>query len=100
MLHAFPKVFMFPCAGVTAYAGPDQSWFMQVLDLVPLVDNVTKLTASCAFCEQQALFSLRIAADQRQEVVGGADKYAPVCRHHFSNFERLRSEQYADAVVE
>ena len=74
--------------------------FVQVLDLVPLVDNVTKLTANCAFCEQQALFSLRIAADQRQEVVGGADKYAPVCRHHFSNFARLRSDQYADAVIE
>ncbi len=71
-----------------------------MLDLIPLVDSVTKLKADCAFCEQRALFSLRIAADQRQEVVGGADKYAPVCRHHFHEFERLRGEQYADAVVE
>ena len=77
-----------------------RSWrLLQVLDLIPLVDSITKLKASCAFCDQQALFSLRIAADQRQEVVGGADKYAPVCRYHFHDFERLRSEQYADAVV-
>ena len=67
---------------------------------MPLVDSVIKLKANCAFCSNSALFSLRIAADQRQEVVGGADKYAPVCRHHFHEFERLRREQYADAVVD
>ena len=64
---------------------------LQVLDLVPMSDSVTKLTACCAYCANPALFSLRIAADQRQEVVGGADKYAPVCRHHFTHLEELRT---------
>ncbi len=62
----------------------------QVLDLIPVSDSVTKLTADCAYCGQPALFSLRIAADQRQEVVGGADKYAPVCRHHYVSLSQLR----------
>ena len=62
----------------------------QVLDLIPVSDSVTKLTANCAYCEQPALFSLRIAADHRQEVVGGADKYAPVCRHHYVTLSQLR----------
>ena len=62
----------------------------QVLDLIPVSDTVTKLTAHCAYCGEPALFSLRIAADQRQEVVGGADKYAPVCRHHYVSLSELR----------
>ncbi len=37
-----------------------------------------------------ALFSLRIAADSRQELVGGADTYAPVCRRHYVQLARLR----------
>ena len=94
--------------------------FGQVLDLVPLADKVTKLTAICKFCQEEeqgdaaenggnrssmlnlekkgghnssdskhypAVFSLRIAADNdQQEVVGGADKYAPVCRRHYVYF--------------
>ncbi len=63
---------------------------VQVLDLIPVSDSITKLTADCAYCGQPALFSLRIAADQRQEVVGGADKYAPVCRHHYVSLSQLR----------
>jgi len=75
--------------------------FGQVLDLIPHADSVTKLKAACAFCKQEleqsggvdgagvavkpaaAVFSLRMAADSRQELVGGADTYAPVCRRHY-----------------
>ena len=67
--------------------------WMQVLDLIPVSDSVTKVKADCAYCGQPALFSLRIAADQRQEVVGGADKYAPVCRKHYVSLSQLRSQQ-------
>lgn len=67
--------------------------FGQVLDLIPVSDSVTKLSADCAYCGKAALFSLRIAADQRQEVVGGADKYAPVCRHHYVSLSVLRRHQ-------
>lgn len=65
----------------------------QVLDLIPVSDSITKLSADCAYCGQPALFSLRIAADQRQEVVGGADKYAPVCRRHYVCLSQLRVHQ-------
>ncbi|KAI7838599.1 hypothetical protein COHA_007607 [Chlorella ohadii] len=69
--------------------------FGQVLDLLPMADSVVKLTAHCKFCKQEhkhvpALFSLRIAADSRQELVGGADTYAPVCRRHYVQLARLR----------
>ncbi|EFN54017.1 hypothetical protein CHLNCDRAFT_25389 [Chlorella variabilis] len=67
--------------------------FGQVLDLLPMADSVTKLTAHCKFCDQRrvaAVFSLRITADSRQEVVGGADVYAPVCRRHYVQLSQLR----------
>ncbi|CAL8470270.1 g9812 [Coccomyxa elongata] len=65
--------------------------FGQVLDIVSVADSVTKLAGKCAYCDKQALFSLRIAADERQALVGGADKYAPVCRHHYVSLNNVRT---------
>lgn len=68
--------------------------------MLPLADTVTKLTARCAYCNHPALFSLRIAADERQEVVGGADKYAPVCRRHYAALETsVRPAPHADPAA-
>ena len=74
----------------------------QVLDLLPLADSVTKLSARCKFCAQEqrrtaAVFSLRIAADSRQELVGGADVYAPVCRRHYVQLTSVRQHGGAES---
>ena len=60
----------------------------QVLDVVSVADTVTKLAGRCAYCGRAALFSLRVAPDSGQAVVGGADKYAPVCRRHYAALHR------------
>lgn len=70
--------------------------FGQVLELIPLANSVTKLSAKCAFCTDDAHFTLRIAADCRQEVVGGADKYRPVCRFHYLDLHKVRSGSTLD----
>eukprot|EP00891_Asterochloris_glomerata_P005064 jgi/Astpho2/5064/fgenesh1_pm.00071_%23_11_t len=57
--------------------------FGQVLHMVPMAESVQKLTAKCVFCGKAAPFTLRTVDDRQQEVVGGADKYQPVCRQHF-----------------
>ncbi|KAK9916005.1 hypothetical protein WJX75_007211 [Coccomyxa subellipsoidea] len=67
--------------------------FGQVLDMVSVADSVTKLAGKCAYCNEQALFSLRIAADERQALVGGADKYAPVCRQHYVSLSNVRTPE-------
>lgn len=58
--------------------------FGQLLELLPLADSVTKLSGTCQFCgtdkPQPSVFTLRVSADERQELVGGADSYVPVCR--------------------
>ncbi|KXZ56894.1 hypothetical protein GPECTOR_1g806 [Gonium pectorale] len=64
--------------------------FGQILDLVPLSDTVKKLRGRCKFCEQPSLFTLRIAASTQQQLVGGADAYAPVCREHYHDLEAVR----------
>ncbi|KAL6571970.1 Thymidine kinase a [Orobanche minor] len=59
--------------------------FGSVLDVIPLADTVTKLTARCEICGKRAFFTLRKTDDLQTELVGGADVYMPVCRMHYGN---------------
>ena len=57
--------------------------FGDILSLIPLSENVTKLNAVCMNCFGDAAFSKRIALERdgdAVEVIGGADKYMAVCR--------------------
>ncbi len=71
----------------------------QVLDLVPLANQVEKLAGRCSHCGEPGLFSMRVAADSRQELVGGSDKYVPACRYHYRLFSQLREQQHAQAAA-
>jgi thymidine kinase len=42
-----------------------------------------KLSAICELCQQPASFTLRTTEETETQVVGGADKYMPVCRKHW-----------------
>ena len=59
--------------------------FGDVLALIPMADAVEKLTALCRRCGDgtPALFTRAIGSHEQQVVVGGADKYEPVCRKHY-----------------
>lgn len=57
--------------------------FGTVLNLVPLAETVTKLTAVCMMCQADAAFSLRLGSETQVELIGGADKYIAVCRRCF-----------------
>ncbi|XP_050206537.1 thymidine kinase a [Mercurialis annua] len=56
-----------------------------VLDVIPLADTVTKLTARCELCGKRAFFTLRKTEQTETELIGGADVYMPVCRQHYAN---------------
>ena len=61
--------------------------FGDILSLIPLAEEVTKLKAVCMNCFDDAAFSKRIIIEDEDkvEVIGGADKYMAVCRtcfHH------------------
>lgn len=55
--------------------------FGSILDLIPLCDNVRKLTSLCSTCKDgtPAIFSMRLTKEIEQTVVG-SDNYIPVCR--------------------
>jgi thymidine kinase len=53
--------------------------FGTVLNLLPLCDSVTKLSAKCHLCIQPAIFSHRLTAEQEQVVIG-SNNYIPLCR--------------------
>jgi len=57
--------------------------FNNILELIPLAEDVTKLTAVCTYCQKDASFSKRIGKETEVEVIGGADKYVAVCRGCF-----------------
>ncbi|KAK9715098.1 hypothetical protein RND81_06G143600 [Saponaria officinalis] len=57
--------------------------FGSVLDIVPLADSVTKLTARCDVCGKRANFTLRKTEETEKELIGGAEVYMPVCRQHY-----------------
>lgn len=59
--------------------------FGSVLDIIPLADTVTKLTARCELCGKRAFFTLRKTDETQTELVAGSDVYMPVCRMHYVN---------------
>merc|ERR1719410_1566513 len=65
--------------------------FGDILSLIPLAENVTKLNAVCMNCFGDAAFSKRItlADGEKVEVIGGADKYMAVCRDCYHSNVRV-----------
>ena len=61
-----------------------QRKFGELLDCIPLADEVTKLTAMCMDCLDgtQGPFTKRIVKSKKLELVGGDDMYKAVCRKH------------------
>lgn len=54
--------------------------FEDVMQLVPLAEDVSKLSAVCMSCHKDAAFSKRLGTEKEVQVIGGADKYIAVCR--------------------
>jgi thymidine kinase len=65
-----------------------QQIFGEIVHLIPLADEVIKLTAFCMECNNGTLgpFSKRIVNNSEQELVGEADMYRAVCRTHLYSF--------------
>ena len=59
---------------------PRHQPFHNVCDLVALSETVTKLSAICQVCQEEAAYSKRLSDDTAVEVIGGADAYVPTCR--------------------
>ncbi|XP_051125136.1 pentatricopeptide repeat-containing protein At4g16470-like isoform X2 [Andrographis paniculata] len=72
--------------------------FGSVLDIIPIADSVTKLTARCEVCGKKAFFTLRKTNEVQTELIAGADVYMPVCRKHYVSGQVVK--EAAKAVLE
>ena len=64
--------------------------FGEILDLIPICDNVYKLHSLCGVCKngREGIFSQRITKETDQTLVG-VENYIPVCRHCFTEASRI-----------
>ena len=60
--------------------------FGEILQLIPLAERVTKLSAICDYenCKKNASFTHRTLTTEEIVVVGGSDKYKAYCREHYN----------------
>ena len=56
--------------------------FGDIVNLIPLCDKIEKLSSLCGICKngKNGIFSKRISKETTQTVIGGINKYIPVCR--------------------
>jgi thymidine kinase len=60
----------------------DRKPFGQILELIPLCDKITKLTAFCKMCNngKEGIFTFCKKKKAEQVCVGGDELYMPLCR--------------------
>jgi len=59
--------------------------FPEVTELFHKCEKIKTLSSICFVCKKKAHFTKRITEETELEVIGGEDKYIPVCRTHFNN---------------
>ena len=52
----------------------------EILNLLPISNNITKLSSKCNICNKEAIFTHRTSQEKEQVLIGGIDKYVPLCR--------------------
>ena len=79
------QVYIFGLDGDT-----DRKPFGQLLDCIPLADEVTKLKAFCKVCGDgnEAIFTFCEKKKIEQVCVGGSEMYMPLCRKHYCDFTK------------
>jgi thymidine kinase len=72
----------------------ERKQFGQILNLIPLCDEVSKLTSLCSLCKNgsKGIFSMRLSNETEQMVVG-SDNYIPVCRRCYEKNSKRQSQQ-------
>ena len=59
--------------------------FGSICQLIAKAEKITKLSSICHYCKDDAAFSVRITSETEIKVIGGRDKYRPVCRSCYSD---------------
>ncbi len=62
----------------------------EILRLIPLSNKCVKLNSLCNMCKDgtKAPFSFRLVQSTEAVLVGGSDKYMPLCRAHYNQMSQ------------
>ena len=64
----------------------------EILNLIPIANTITKLASTCNICQEEAIFTHRIVNESNQVLIGGSDKYIPLCRTHYIEKNNLLTD--------
>ena len=70
------KIIIVASLGGTFLRGP----FSKILELIPKCEKIKKLAAICKLCKSTASFTFRTATKEDKSMIGGSEKYMPLCR--------------------
>ena len=83
------------CVIISALDGDyNREPFENIMKLIPHAESIVKLSALCINCKDgtKANYSLRLVANEKRELIGGADIYSPVCRYHYLEYTENKKE--------
>jgi thymidine kinase len=72
--------------------------FGKIMELVPMTEIITKLSAVCIDCGKEAPFTRRTIDSMEIEIIGGAETYKPVCRGCFGLGKNKEGGKIEEAV--
>lgn len=64
--------------------------FGRILELIPIAEQIQKLSAVCFSCGMDASYTKRLSDCKEIELIGGEDIYKPVCRSCFFKDETIK----------
>lgn len=62
--------------------------FGDILNLIPMSENLEYLKSICMICYKKASFTKRISDDVQLEIIGGSEKYKSLCRKCYFTFQK------------
>lgn len=66
--------------------------FQSVQDIIPLSDHITKLSAVCTNCGEDAQFSFYKDGNKNSDIVVGEDEYTALCRVCWNEKSNMKGE--------
>lgn len=74
--------------------------FGKILDLIPIAEQIQKLSAVCFCCGNDANYTKRMSDCKEIELIGGEEMYKPVCRKCFFIEEKLQKQNSIENIVQ
>jgi ligand-binding sensor protein len=90
------KIVIIASLGGTFLRGP----FSKILELIPKCEKIKKLAAICKLCKSTASFTFRTASKEDKSMIGGCEKYMPLCRECHHQQTILNKEEAFDGNAE